>query len=154
MNKPNLTWLATNLWQPRQVGAVQGVLALLDPLLRRATAIVKADYAFWRVAQVGHDETNPGEQLATMPLYLGHHSPGQVPTLSLVGKVVVGDDRLVRRPLIGRRQQVLDLLLQYIIGGKSDDVPNLSLFQVSVQLWPRLVGAASPRNSSLTPVSW
>ena len=27
-------------------GPVQGVLALLDPLLRRATAIVKADYSF------------------------------------------------------------------------------------------------------------
>ena len=57
-------------------GPVQGVLALLDPLLRRATAIVEADYAFGWLAQVGHDETNPGEQLPLVPLHLGHHSPG------------------------------------------------------------------------------
>ena len=32
-------------------GPVQGVLALLDPLLRRATAIVKADYPFGWIAR-------------------------------------------------------------------------------------------------------
>ena len=48
-------------WNQPYGGTFDGVLALLDPLLRRATAIVKADYSFGWIAQVGHDETNPGK---------------------------------------------------------------------------------------------
>ena len=39
-------------------GPVQGVFAFFYPLLRRGTAIVKADYPFGWIAQVGHDETD------------------------------------------------------------------------------------------------
>ena len=53
-----------------------------------------------------------------MPLYFSHHSPGQVPTLGLIGKVMVGDDRLPGWPFGRTLQQGLDLLLNYLIGGK------------------------------------
>ncbi len=108
------------------------VRAFLDPLLRRATAIVEADYAFGWIAQVGHDETNPGEQLPLVPLHFSHYSPGQVPTLGLIGKVVVGDDRLPGWPFIRTLQQRLDVLLNHLIGGKPDGVPDLFLFQILV----------------------
>ena len=56
MKSHSRTWLATNRWQPRPVGAVQSVLTLLDPLLRRASTIVEADYPFRRTAEIGNNE--------------------------------------------------------------------------------------------------
>ena len=56
MNRANRTWLATNLWQPRPVGAVQGILALLDSLLRSTWAIVEVHYALGAGRHVG-DQT-------------------------------------------------------------------------------------------------
>ena len=73
-----------------------------------------------------------GNSSPLMPLYFSHHSPGQVPTLGLIGKVMVGDDRLPGWPFGRTLQQGLDLLLNYLIGGKPDGVPDLSLFQILV----------------------
>ena len=76
----------------RQPGPVQGVFAFLYPLLRRASAIVKADYPLGRIVQVGDDEAHSGKQLSLVPLYLGHHSSGYISALGLVDEVVIGDD--------------------------------------------------------------
>ena len=58
-----------------------------------------------------------------MPLYFSHHSPGQVPTLGLIGKVMVGDARLPGWPFGRTLQQRLDLLLNHLIGGKPAGAP-------------------------------
>ncbi len=42
-----------------------------------SSTIVEADYAFGWIAQVGHDETNPGKQLPLMPLQPGYYSQGK-----------------------------------------------------------------------------
>ena len=53
-------------------GPVDPVLAFLDALLRCATLIVEGDDALGGAGQVGHGEPDTGEQLAGVPLHLGH----------------------------------------------------------------------------------
>ena len=43
---------------------LDGVLALLDPLLRRAATVVELHHALRLLGQVGHNEPDTGEQLA------------------------------------------------------------------------------------------
>ena len=63
----------------------------------RASVIVKADYPFVRIVQVGDDEAHSGEQLSIVPLHLRDHSSRNIPILGLVDKVVIGDEGLRRR---------------------------------------------------------
>ena len=56
--------------QPRPV---QGVLAFFYPLLRGASAIVKADYPDVWIAQIGDDEAHSGKQFSLVPLHLRDH---------------------------------------------------------------------------------
>ena len=60
----------------RQLRPLHRVLALLDPLLRRAAAVVEPDHPLRVPPQVGDDEADAGEQLARVPLHLGHHAAG------------------------------------------------------------------------------
>ena len=94
-------------------GPGQGVFAFFVPLLRRTSAIVETDYPNRRIAQVGDDETYCGKQFSLVPLHLGHHSSGNIPTVGLVSEIVIGDDGLSGRPLSRPYQQVRDFSLKY-----------------------------------------
>ena len=104
----------------RQVGAVQGILAFLDPLLSSTAAIVEMHYAFGASRHIGDDEAHPREQLFLAPLHLGYHPPGAVPTPRLVPEVVVPDDRFLRRPSHRPPQQRGDLPLKHLVAGEPD----------------------------------
>jgi len=56
----------------RQPGPLDGVLAFLDPLLRRTPLIVEGRYPLGGAAQVGDDEADAGIQFARMPFDLGN----------------------------------------------------------------------------------
>ena len=51
------------------------VLALLDPVLRRAALVVKRDNPLGRTAQVGDDEADAGIKLARMSFHFGDDPP-------------------------------------------------------------------------------
>ena len=68
------------------------VLALLDPLLRHATPVVKLHHAVRVPAQVGDDEAHAGKQLAAVPLDLRHHAPGLVPARRPIREALAPDD--------------------------------------------------------------
>ena len=55
----------------RQPGPLDGVLAFLDVLFRRAALIVKGDDALSTAREVGHDKADARVQLTWMPLDLG-----------------------------------------------------------------------------------
>ena len=52
----------------RQPGPLDGVLAFLDVLFRRAALIVKGDDALSTAREVGHDKADARVQLTWMPL--------------------------------------------------------------------------------------
>ncbi len=74
--EPDLVVAELPAGQPRPL---DGVLAFLDPLLRRAPMIVEGDDPFGRTAQVGDDKADAGIQFAGMPFDLGHHAAFLVP---------------------------------------------------------------------------
>jgi hypothetical protein len=67
----------------RKPGPFNGVLAFLDPLLRRASLIVEPHHRFGWPTQIGHDEPDAREQFAAVPLHIRPHAPGARPTLGL-----------------------------------------------------------------------
>ena len=81
---------------------IQGVLALLNPLLCRATFILEVHYPFRSYQQVGQAKAHSGKRFALMPFSLGHHPPGAIAASRLLKEVVVSDDRLLKH-FLGRR---------------------------------------------------
>src|SRR5271156_3368132 len=75
-----------------------GILAFLDPLLRRPPLIVKTHHPFGRPAQIGDDEPDAREQLPPVPFHFGNHPTGTVPTLGLILKVPIPHLRFFRGP--------------------------------------------------------
>ena len=71
------------------------LLALFDPLLRRAALVVEAHHGPVIGCQTGHDEPDPREQLPEVALDLRHHPPLVLPTGRLIKKALVADRRLV-----------------------------------------------------------
>ena len=63
--EPNLVVSETVAGKP---GPVDRVLAFLDVLLRRATAVVELRHPLGGPRQVGHDEADPRTKLAWMPI--------------------------------------------------------------------------------------
>src|SRR5450759_2435438 len=92
------------------------LLPLFDPLLCRPALVVKPHYRPARRFQVGHDESDSGEQLPEMELHLRHYATRRLPTRGLVEKTLVPDHRLVARSSYGPRQQLRDVALQAVIG--------------------------------------
>ena len=76
------------------------------------------------IAQVGYDEAYPGEQFSLMPLYLDYHSPRNIPTLGLVGEVVIRDDGLSRGPLGRPYQQMRYFPLKHLVSWKPYGIAN------------------------------
>ena len=83
---------------------MQCVLPFFDPLFSGTTSVIEMHDPFRLRAQVGHNESDPGEQLALMPLHFGHHPSGTIPTGRLIGKIVEPDDRFPGRTTDGAGQ--------------------------------------------------
>ena len=77
-----------------QPGPVQGILAFLDPLLGRATSIVKVNQPGGLRAHIGHDETDSRKEFAAMPLHLGNDPTRPVPTGGWIAEIGKPDDGL------------------------------------------------------------
>ena len=120
-----------------------GGLALLDPLLGGAAAIVELDHPPVGPGQVGDDEADPRPEFTLMPLDLGHHTTGSRPALGLVVEAGEPDDRLLRRAADRPGQQVLNPPLQHLVGRQADRVANAFGLQqlVDLGLGERRVGA-------------
>ena len=102
--------------QPRPV---QGILALLDPLLGRTASVVEMDHALVPGAHVGHDKPDSRKKLTLMPFDLCDDPARSIPACRLIHKIVVPDDGLFRRPAHRTGQKKADPILQNIIGGKA-----------------------------------
>ena len=68
--------------------------AFLDPLLGRATSIVKVNQPGGLCAQMGHDETDSRKEFPAMPLHLGNDPTRPVPTGGWIAEIGKPDDGL------------------------------------------------------------
>src|SRR5262245_12331620 len=131
--QPHLVGPKAVAGEPSPVG---GGLALLDPLLRRPALIVEADDGPVNSGQGRDDEAHPREQLSEMMFDLRDHVARAVPGGGLVLEAAVADERGVTRSAARSRQQILDLALEYVIGGQPDRVAHPAAFQCLIDLGP------------------
>ena len=68
--------------------------AFLDPLLGRATSIVKVNQPGGLCAQMGHDETDSRKEFPAMPLHLGNDPTRPAPTGGWIAEIGKPDDGL------------------------------------------------------------
>src|ERR1022692_4864330 len=117
--------------QPRHL---HRLLAFFDPLLRRASLVVETDHSPAVRPQVGHDESDSGEQLPKVELHLRHHPTRRLPTRRLVEKALVPDHGFMTGPSYRPRQQLVDVPLQIAVGRDADGVLRAPLLQRFVDL--------------------
>src|ERR1700680_1065564 len=110
------------------------LLALLDPLLRRAPLIVEPDYRPARQAQIRDDETDSREQFPEVELHLRHYSPRRFPTGRLVQKALVPDHWFMTGAAQGTLQQFRKVPLQILVGRYADGILHAALLQRFVDL--------------------
>src|SRR5664279_317643 len=110
------------------------LLTLFDPLLSRAPLVVEAHYRSARSLQVGHDESDSGEQLSEVELHFRHHTPRRLPARGLVEEALVPHHGLVARSSYGPRQQLCDVALQAVIGRQTYGILHAPLLQSLVNL--------------------
>ncbi len=67
-NKQSQPHLIRDKMLAGQSRPVQRILAFLDPLLGRATTVVKVNHALGSCAHIGHGETDPRKKFVSMPL--------------------------------------------------------------------------------------
>jgi len=114
----------------------QGVLALLDPVLDIAPAIVDLDQLRPVEPGIGHDEANPREQLTLMPFDFADNPAGLAPALGLVVKVDDLDlDAALGRTTNRASEVGLNEPPQVLIRTKSDEVGDPLLLTVLVDIW-------------------
>jgi hypothetical protein len=75
-----------------------------------------------------------GKQFPAMKFGFRHHPSGHRPTRRLIEKALKPDYWLVARPSHGPRQQLRNVPLQIVVGGKADRVLHRPLFQPLVEL--------------------
>jgi len=107
---------------------------MIDPLLAEAAPVVEAHHVLRLGAHVGHDEADPREELAHVPLDLGYHPPGPVPRCGLVVEVVVEDPWFLWRSSHRPGEQVVYLPLEVLVGGNPDCVEDAVILQVFVNI--------------------
>ena len=79
----------------------QSVFALLDPVFNVAPSVVNPDHFASLKPGIGHDEIVARKQFAHMPLDLGDHLAGLVPTFGLICYVYVFDlNTTLRWPML------------------------------------------------------
>ena len=92
----------------RQPGPLDGVLAFLDVLFRRAALIVKGDDALSTAREVGHDKADARVQLTWMPLDLGDDPTGLRPSGSPIAEAGVIPAHVLGRSADGALEQMAD----------------------------------------------
>src|ERR1017187_8269750 len=110
------------------------LLSLFDPLLCRPAFVVEAHHAPVGYLQVGHDESDSGEQLPEVELHFRHYTPRRLPARGLVEEALVPHHGAVARSSYGPRQQLRDVALQVVIGGYANGILYSALFQCLVNL--------------------
>src|SRR5664279_4378970 len=105
----------------REASHLYRLLALLDPLLRRAPLVIEPYHRPARRLQVGHDEAYSREQLPSMELHLRHHTSRRLPARGLIEEALVPHQGIVARSSYGPRQELRDVALQAVIGGYAND---------------------------------
>ena len=99
----------------RQPGPLDGILAFLDVLFRRAALIVEGDDALGRSRQVSDDEADARIQFARMPHDLGDDPPGLGPGGSPIAEAGVIPAHVLRRPADGTLEQMVDAVLEHSV---------------------------------------
>ena len=117
--------------QPRPV---QGILAFLDPLLGPAATVVKVNHPLGSCAPVGQDETDSRKEFAAMPLDLGNHPTRPVPTGRLIFEIGKPNDGFSGWAPHRSGQQVFNLRLKHLVGGKPEGIQKALLLQVFINL--------------------
>src|ERR1035438_3363188 len=84
------------------------LLSLFDPLLSRAPLVIEPYHRPARRLQVGHDESDSGEQLPKVELDFRHHRPRSIPARGLAEEALVPHHRFVARSSFGPRQPIPD----------------------------------------------
>src|SRR5664280_431595 len=92
------------------------LLTLFDPLLSRAPLVVEAHYRSARSLQVGHDESDSGEQLSEVELHFRHHTPRRLPARGLVEEALVPHNWFVSRTTRRSSQQLFNITHQTVVG--------------------------------------
>src|SRR5664280_1665662 len=118
----------------RKASHLYGLLAFFDPLLGCAPFVVESHYRSARCLQIGHDESDSGEQLPEMELHFRHHTPRRLPARGLVEEALVPHHGAVARSSYGPRQQLRDVALQVVIRGYANGILYSALFQCLVNL--------------------
>src|SRR5947208_10626886 len=121
----------------RQSRPLDRVLAFFDPLLRRPPPVVDSDHLLGRAMEVRHDETDARIQLAGMPLHLRYDSTRPTPALRLIAEARVEAPDVVWWASHGPREQVGDPILEHLVGGQADRVPEALRLQVLVHVRQR-----------------
>jgi hypothetical protein len=128
---------------PRQTGPLDGVLAFLDPLLRRAPLIVEGDNPFSRTAQISDDEADTRVQLVGMPFDLGNDAAFLVPRSGLIAEAGMETADMVWRTANRARQQMGDALLENLVRLEADGVQETLTFQKLINVRCSKGGIAS-----------
>ena len=119
--------------QPRPVG---GLLAFLDPLLRRAALVVEPDDRAARKDPVGHNEPDAREQLTPVVLHLGDNPSGGGPALRLVAETLVPHQRLAAWPSRRTKEDVFDRQLQRLVRRHANGIVHVALLERLVDRRP------------------
>ena len=93
----------------------QGVLAFLDPLLGCASLIVELDHIAGFPAEICHDKTDTWEQFICVPFHFRYDSSGFTPTGCLILETAIPDNRPLRWATNRTGQQMVNMLVEYII---------------------------------------
>ena len=103
----------------------QRVFTFLYPVFNIARPVVNLNHRKCRQPGIGYDEIVAGKQLTHMPLDLGDHSAGLVPTFGLICHVYVFDLNATLRRSADRPVQIRpDQPCQHCIPPQSNKVGN------------------------------
>jgi len=111
---------------------IHRILAFLDALFHSSSLVVEMDDVLLVPAEVGDDEPDSGEELATMPFYFRDYSALMIPHCGLVVELVVQNYWRLRRTPDRSRHKMLNFAVQDIIGGQSNDILEMLAFQILV----------------------
>ena len=87
---------------------IHRILAFLDALFRCPSVVVEMDNVLLAPSEVGDNEPDSGEELATMPFYFCDYPTLMIPHCGLVMELVVQDYRCFRRKPDRSRHKMLD----------------------------------------------
>ena len=115
IDRPNRVWCADITYIPVQHGFLYlvAIMALRRPQARAVPT------------EIGGDEPDTGEQLAGVPLHLGHDAADSVLALGLLAEAGVVAPYIIWRTANRSREQVRDAFPQHSISRKADRVQEV-----------------------------